>query len=175
MSDDPFDELPDNIKEAIREMMKKLQEINPEDLENMMKQMFGEEFMEKMRDMQFSGDSFGFPMDPNMMKNIEGMMRGFMDQKSTSAPPQQEKIMVEEPYYEYSMLDDDEGELIVDLPGIVDLRKINWKRTDQIFSLEAENEDVKYFLEIPMKDEMGFKDTFASLKNSVFILPIRRE
>ena len=174
MSNDPFDELPDNIKEAIREMMKKLQEINPDDLENMMNQMFGEDFMEKMRDMQFSGGNFGFPMDPNMMKNFEGIMKEFMDQGNQS-PSHQEKVMVEEPYYEYSSLIDSEGELIVDLPGISDLRQIIWKRKGDIFTLEAENEDVKYFLEIPVKDQIKFKDMFASLKNSVFILPLRSE
>ena len=46
MSTDPFDDLPDQFKKAIKEMMEKLQSIDPEQLENMMKQMFGEDFVE---------------------------------------------------------------------------------------------------------------------------------
>ncbi|MHA2502570.1 MAG: hypothetical protein ACXAE3_06865 [Candidatus Kariarchaeaceae archaeon] len=173
MSHDPFDDLPENIKNAIREMMKKLQEINPEDLEKMMSQMLGEDFMEKMREMQFSGGAFNFDMDPNLMKNFEGIMKNFMENPSPSG--QQEKVMVEEPYYEFSFSNENEGELVVDLPGISDLRHVNWENKRTTFELEAENEDVKYFLEVPVKDSMKFKDMFASLRNSVFILPFKRD
>ena len=174
MTTDPFDDLPDSIKEAIREMMKRFQEINPKDLENMMNQMFGEDFMEKLRDMQMTDGSFGFSFDPETMKNFESIMRNFMNQSEYNPPPHQEKIMVEEPYYEYSPIVENEGQLIVELPGITDLRQVTWMRSDDLFSLEAENEDAKYFLEIPVKPQIRFKDMFATLRNSVFILPFKR-
>ena len=37
---DPFENLPDQLKEAIREMMKKLEEIDPNELNEMFKKIF---------------------------------------------------------------------------------------------------------------------------------------
>lgn len=170
MSNDPFDDLPDQMREAIREMMKKLQEIDPEQLEHMMEQVFGKDFMEKMRDMQFSGG--GFTMDPNMAKNFEGMMRNFMNQNpSNQSTATQDEISVEEPYYEITPLVDDEGQIVVDLPGITDVRQVKWDRTDTGMNLSASSDDAIYELEIPLSTNFKLKDVFASVKNSVFILP----
>ena len=40
MNSDIFDDLPDHLKDAIRDMMKRIQEIDPDELEKMMKQIF---------------------------------------------------------------------------------------------------------------------------------------
>jgi len=173
MSNDPFDELPDQMREAIREMMKKLQEIDPEQLEHMMEQVFGKDFMEKMQDMQFSGG--GFNMDPNMAKNFEGMMRNFMNQNpSNRATATQDEISIEEPYYEITPLVEGEGQIVVDLPGITDVRQVKWDRTPTGLTLSASSEDAIYELEIPLSDNFKLKDVFASVKNSVFILPYKK-
>ena len=44
MNSDIFDDLPDHLKDAIRDMMKRIQEIDPDELEKMMKQIFGRRF-----------------------------------------------------------------------------------------------------------------------------------
>lgn len=175
MSSDPFDELPDQIREAIREMMKKLQEIDPEELENMMEQVFGREFLEKMQDMQFSEGNFGFSLDPQAAKNFEGMMRNFMNQSNTTPQSTQDEISVEEPYYEITPVVDNEGQIVVDLPGITDVRQVKWERTEAGLELSATSDDAKYEIEIPLAKKFKLKDVFAEIKNSVFILPYKSD
>jgi len=174
MSDDPFDDLPDQIREVIREMMKKLQEIDPDEIERMMGQVFGDDFMDKIRDMQASGGNFGFNMDPNMMRNFEVMMNNFMQTQSPQ-PTTPNEVTEEEPYYEITPAVDGAGEIVVDLPGITDVRQVKWDRTEFGLELSASCEDAKYKLEIPLSKKFKLKDVFASVKNSVFILPYRSE
>lgn len=170
MSTDPFDDLPDQFKKAIKEMMEKLQSIDPEQLENMMKQMFGEDFVEKMQDFSMSVGTFSFPLDPNMAKNFETMMKNMMEGGTTNV--QDMNIpSEEEPYFEIVPPVENEGQIIVELPGITDVRQVKWERKEDSLSLEAEAEDITYKTTIPLTANMKLKDIFAEIKNSVFILP----
>jgi hypothetical protein len=172
MSTDPFDDLPDQFKKAIKEMMEKLQSIDPEQLENMMKQMFGEDIVEKMQDLSMSVDTFSFPLDPNMAKNFETMMKNMMESGTTNI--QNMNIPAEEePYFEVIPPIDGEGQIIVELPGITDVRQVKWERKGEELSLTAEAEDVIYRAIIPLRTNMKLKDIFAEIKNSVFILPYK--
>ncbi len=101
MNSDIFDDLPDHLKDAIRDMMKRIQEIDPDELEKMMKQIFGEDFIDKMKDMPFSGATGGFPVDPNLAKEFETMMKNMMKEDGSTVEVEKE-LVVEEPYYEIS-------------------------------------------------------------------------
>jgi hypothetical protein len=172
MSTDPFDDLPEQFKKAIKEMMEKLQSIDPEQLENMMKQMFGEDFVEKMQDLSMSAGAFSFPLDPNMAKNFEAMMKNMMEGESQNF----QKVSVsteEEPYFEVIPPIDGAGQIIVELPGISDVRQVKWEKTGEIIILVAKSEDVNYRAEIIVDPEIKLRDMFAEIKNSVFILPYR--
>lgn len=176
---DPFENLPDQLKEAIREMMKKLEEIDPDELNDMMKQLFGEDFVEKMKDMMQGNFNFPFNLDPNMMKDLEKAMTELMAKNTKNTfnkdPNKTEENNPEEPYYEIVDINDSKGEIVVDLPGIDDVRMVNYYIDNDDLVLTAENEETNYKVVIPLPQNIKIEDAFASIKNSVFILPFKRK
>ena len=174
MNSDIFDDLPDHLKDAIRDMMKRIQEIDPDELEKMMKQIFGEDFIDKMKDMPFSGATGGFPVDPNLAKEFETMMKNMMKEDGSTVEVEKE-LVVEEPYYEISPEIEGEGQIVVELPGVEDVRQVNWERSTYGIDLTAESKEQKYAVDIPLSENIKLKDMFASMKNSIFILPYKSE
>ena len=151
MSFDPFENMPDHIKEALRDMMRRLENIDPNELTEMMSTILGPDFMDKWKDMMSKGDEgFSFSIDPNMLSNLEKIVDDLEGQKN------QKKINVnfdgaiqeEKPYSEISFIDDIRGEIIVEMPGITDVRQITWEKIGDIMNIYASNEDVKYKAEI---------------------------
>ena len=174
MNSDIFDDLPDHLKDAIRDMMKRIQEIDPDELEKMMKQIFGEDFIDKMKDMPFSGATGGFPVDPNLAKEFETMMKNMMKEDGSTVEVEKE-LVVEEPYYEISPEIEGEGQIVVELPGVEDVRPVKWERSTYGIDLTAESKEQKYAVDIPLSENIKLKDMFASMKNSIFILPYKSE
>ena len=174
MNSDIFDDLPDHLKDAIRDMMKRIQEIDPDELEKMMKQIFGEDFIDKMKDMPFSGATGGFPVDPNLAKEFETMMKNMMKEDGSTVEVEKE-LVVEEPYYEISPAIEGAGQIVVELPGVEDVRQVKWERSTYGIDLTAESKEQKYAVDIPLSENIKLKDMFASMKNSIFILPYKSE
>ena len=172
MSFDGFDDLPDNIREAIKEMIKNLGQIKPEDIENMVSQLFGEDFLDKIRNIGLEGGSFTFPFSPDMIKKFESVMKNFTEPTQTS-PQQFDQVVEEEPYYEFVKLGDGSYQLIVDLPGVTDVRQVRWQVSENALMLNAEGDDIIYKVSIPTSSKIITQDAFAVVKNGTFILPYK--
>ena len=83
-------------------------------------------------------------------------------------------IQEEEPYSEISYVSDDGGEIIVEMPGITDVRQITWEKIGDKLNIQASNDDVKYKAEIIVPQTIQLKDMLAIINNTVFILPFKR-
>ncbi|MCH8905880.1 MAG: hypothetical protein IH840_02235 [Candidatus Heimdallarchaeota archaeon] len=169
MSSDPFENLPDEFREMIEQMMKRLQNIPPEELNNMMSKLFGEGMLDKFRDLMTEGSNFDFPVDPNMAKNFETVMKDFMKNAGTE-PYDFGKTEEVEPYYEILPHGENGGQIVVDLPGVTDLRLVNWKMDDLILSISAKIEGTSYYTQIEFEQKIRLNGPLATVKNGVFTL-----
>ncbi len=201
MSPKPFfdddDDLPEFIKEFMKnfanqfksidqnelaDVFKRLNEVDPEEIENMLKKMFGEDFIEKMGSIgegmfghlgeNFDPSKFDPSKFPNM-KNFKFDMKNFT---FTPDNKQEKNIVIEEAAY-FEIVDKTESELevIVDLPGITDQRQINWEVIEGDLKLDANATDLKYHALIPLPENVKVQKHQTYLKNSIFIIPLRRE
>ena len=175
MSFDPFENLPDQLKEALKEMMKKIESLDPNELSKMMSQAFNPESMERIKEMMSDSDSFNFGinLDPESIKQFEKMFQNLMNQsvnhETNPASPD-----IEEPYFEIISNNDTDGEIIVELPGITDVRAVNWIDTAEGLVLEAKTTDLIYRVTIPITDPIKIQASFAEIKNGVLILPYKK-
>ena len=87
----------------------------------------------------------------------------------------EKELVVEEPYYEISPEIEGEGQIVVELPGVEDVRQVKWERSTYGIDLTAESKEQKYAVDIPLSENIKLKDMFASMKNSIFILPYKSE
>ena len=177
MSFDPFENMPDNIKEALRDMMRRLESVDPAELTEMMSSILGPDFMDKLKDMMSKGgEGFSFAIDPNTLSNFEKIvedLQGQTNQKKMNVKFDT-VIQEEEPYSEISYVSDDGGEIIVEMPGITDVRQITWEKIGDKLNIQASNDDVKYKAEIIVPQTIQLKDMLAIINNTVFILPFKR-
>jgi HSP20 family molecular chaperone IbpA len=176
MSFDPFENLPDHIKEALRDMMKRLETLNPDDLMKMMQSVFGPDFANKVDEIFEKGQG-GFNLDPETLRKFESMMTSFQSGSTGSAktPVNFDDIDREEiAYYEIVDKSDDEGEIIVEMPGISDVRQVNWEvKGNQLF-VSAKNDDISYTATIELPDGCKLQNMFATVRNAIFLIPFRR-
>ena len=173
MSFDPFENLPDDIKEALKDMIKRLENINPDELMKMMGAFLGEDVVKKIRELIETGNTnFTFPLDPNIAKKFEIAMKEFMKVGSMGADYYQD--IKQTPYFEISNIDDINGEIIVEVPGISDLRQVSWKEIDSELEVVAKSDTADYKVMNPLPENINLIDAVANLKNSIFILPFRR-
>jgi hypothetical protein len=172
MSFDPFENLPDHLKAVIKELMQRLENIDPEEISKIMNQYMGDDFSQKLQDLMDGGQTdFSFAFDPNMIKNFEILMKNLMGNSPSFTGTEYHKEKQEEAYYEITSPTDGKGEIVVDLPGITDVRQVIWNETDGNIILTATAEDIKYHTTIPIGANMKVQDMFAKIKNSIFILP----
>ena len=75
-----------------------------------------------------------------------------------------------EPYYEIVPDGEHGGQIIVDLPGVTDLRHVNWKMDDRILSISANIEGTSYFTQIEFEQDVRLNGPLATVKNGVFTL-----
>lgn len=196
MSPDTYsndDDIPEFIREFIKNFANQFKAINPEDmteafkrlnsmdpneLENMLKNMFGEDFVEKFNTL---GENFfenmGENFDPSIFSNIKQFkfdMKDFSFTPVESTPKEKKNIVIEEAaYFEIIDKSDSEKEIIVDLPGITDQRQIHWEVIGGDLKLDANATDLKYHAIIPLPDNITIMKHLSHLKNSIFILPFR--
>ena len=55
------------------------------------------------------------------------------------------------------------------------MRQVKWERSTYGIDLTAESKEQKYAVDIPLSENIKLKDMFASMKNSIFILPYKSE
>ncbi|MCY3411304.1 MAG: hypothetical protein INQ03_06665 [Candidatus Heimdallarchaeota archaeon] len=196
MSPEPFfddDDLPDFLKEILKnlanfmnpqdlnnmtEMMKKFNEVDPEELEEMLRKMFGEDYQDKIESLSAHlFKNMGENFDPNIFSNFKQFTFDMNSMKFTSSDskPKEEVRIDEEAYAEIIEKSDTELELIVDLPGITDQRQINWEIVDGVFILSANATDVHYQSTIDLPDNVTIDKHLSKLNNSVYILPMRKK
>lgn len=193
---DDDDELPEFLKEFIKkfsgqfgslnpedmtDFFKKMNEIDPDELENVLKNMLGEEFFDKLSSFgenffnQFGGEfdasKFQSGEFPDLSKlNID--FSQFSPNKQKPKVPIETKID-EEAYNE--LVETENGyEIVVDLPGISDPRQVNWNVEDGTLLLSATGEDVKYTSKVKLPDAVAVQNHLTKLNNSIFIIPLRR-
>ena len=176
MSFDPFENLPDHLKEALRDMMKRLETLNPDDLMKMMQSVFGPDFASKLDDIFDKGQG-AFNLDPKTLKKFENMMSSF---QSGSAGADKKSINFDEidteeiAYHEIVHKSDDEGEIIVEMPGISDVRQVNWEVKENQLIIKAKNNEISYSATIELPDGCKLQNMFATVRNAIFLIPFRR-
>lgn len=173
-----MENMPGPLGQMMKELMKQLENMNPEQLNEMFHNMLKGEKMPF--DLQNLGDDFmkggfnffNFAANPEMMSKIQDMLQN--NPNFNVDVKVKEVVKVEEPYYEF--LDDpetEEGQLLIELPGINDLRNIIWDLTEGVFSLNTINDSQKYKLEINLPKPLAVKDALATLNNGVLTLPYK--
>ncbi len=174
MSFDPFENLPDNIKDAIKEILRRIEHIDPDEITEIMSQLLGKDFIDKLKDL-IKGDNknFAFPLDPNMAKNFEIVLKDLIGGEPNTVSQNYETIEEETPYYEIIPPTDRRGQIVVDLPGITDVRQVFWKRVNNNLELIASTSGIKYKVNIPLREKLKILDMFAEVKNSVLIIPLQ--
>lgn len=175
MSFDPFENLPDSLKDVLKEMVKRLENIDPEELSKMMEGILGPDALDKIQNLMQNNQNinFNFPLNPEAIKNLQdifGDMTGFNSYNQSRTIPKEE-----EPYHEIIHLDADHGQIIIDLPGFTDVRQVNWTSGNLQLNIEARNEEIIYKTSISLTENMKLQDSFAEVKNGVFILPFKIE
>ncbi len=199
MSSNPFnddDEIPDYIKEMLKnfakqfkfidqdelaEIFKKFNQLDPEEVEEFFRKSFGEDFVDKLSNLGegiFGNISESF--DPSKFSDIKQFKFNMNDFSFTPQNPSTKKskkdiTIEEEAYFEIIDKNDTESEIIIDLPGISDQRHINWEIIDDKLHLEAKNSGLKYTCVIPLPDGIIIQKHLSKINNSVFILPLRRK
>ena len=176
MSFDPFENLPDHLKEALRDMMKRLETLNPDDLMKMMQSVFGPDFVNKVDEIFDKGEG-GFNLDPETLKKFENMMTNFQSDsmETDKASINFDDIGKEEiAYHEVVYNSDNEGEIIVEVPGISDVRQVNWEVKENQLYVNAKNDEISYSATIELPDGCQLQNMFATVRNAIFLIPFRR-
>ncbi len=176
MSFDPFENLPDHLKEALRDMMKRLETLNPDDLMKMMQSVFGPDFVNKIDEIFDKGQG-GFNLDPETLKKFENMMTNFQSDsmETDKASINFDDIGKEEiAYHEVVYNSDNEGEIIVEVPGISDVRQVNWEVKENQLYVNAKNDEISYSATIELPDGCQLQNMFATVRNAIFLIPFRR-
>ena len=176
MSFDPFENLPDHLKEALRDMMKRLETLNPDDLMKMMQSVFGPDFVNKVDEIFDKGQG-GFNLDPETLKKFENMMTNFQSDsmETDKASINFDDIGKEEiAYHEVVYKSDNEGEIIVEVPGISDVRQVNWEVKENQLYVNAKNDEISYSATIELPDGCQLQNMFATVRNAIFLIPFRR-
>lgn len=168
MVKDLNDDLPENIKKAIDEMMRKFREISPEERSKMLGNIFGPEILDQVKDLFEKGGIFSFTLDPKTLDILDNLMTQFNNDDSIL---NYDFDVEEEPYYEIFSNTSEGGEIIFDLPGIVDIRQIEWYVYENELFLYSIDTEVKYKTVIPIPEYFVMQDHSAVLRNGVFILP----
>ena len=176
MSFDPFENLPNHLKEALRDMMKRLETLNPDDLMKMMQSVFGPDFVNKVDEIFDKGQG-GFNLDPETLKKFENMMTNFQSDsmETDKASINFDDIGKEEiAYHEVVYNSDNEGEIIVEVPGISDVRQVNWEVKENQLYVNAKNDEISYSATIELPDGCQLQNMFATVRNAIFLIPFRR-
>ncbi len=184
MSSNPFDNLPDNIKQAIKKFIEKLGDIDTEEITNVLSEIFGKELANKIQDMLENGDPFSIPIDPSILYNFENFMNNlnndfnfkvdFNDGFKTETMNSTSSKRAEVPHYEINELSENNGEVIVELPGVNDVRQIFWEKDHEYLTVSAELDDVKYYTVVELPRNVKLIEPFAKVVNSILIIPYRR-
>lgn len=171
MNFDPFENLPDHIKEAIKDIMAQLGHLDSNEIADMIGNLLGSDFIKKLKDIVKGDNISSFPFDSNIIKNFESVFKDFIGSSSQKA--ENHNIEEENPYYEITSPVNGKGQIVVDVPGITDVRRIQWNLTNDSLFLSATSSDVIYKAIIPIGKKIKILHIFAYLKNSVFILPYK--
>ncbi|MHA2169744.1 MAG: hypothetical protein ACXAB7_07620 [Candidatus Kariarchaeaceae archaeon] len=175
MSSDPFENFPEHLRKAIKEMMRRLENVDPTKLQEMINHLIGEDFIDKIKDLMDDDMSkFMFSLDPNAIKNFELVMKDLMGGSPAGTSYEYASPKDETPYYEITPLQDGKGQIVIDMPGVDDVRQVMWQREEKILRVSATTSDVSYEVKIPFDNNYKLLDAFAEVKNSVFILPYQQ-
>ena len=173
MSENPFDDLPDELKKIIYDIMNKIKDFDFTKLEDVFSEMLNSSDIQKLTDLMKDGKFNPFMMNLGNLQGFENFMQNM--QANTTNNPEGEKFTeTETPYYEIIDKNEELGEIIIDLPGILDIRHINWIQNQDTLELFAENDECKYQVDIILPKNAVLNATSAQLKNTVFILPFNK-
>ena len=78
-----------------------------------------------------------------------------------------------QPYYEIAPIVDGKAQIIIEMPGITDVRQVNWKKKRDKIEFSARTEDVQYRTIILLPKKAKLQSVFSEIKNGVFILPFK--
>ena len=82
--------------------------------------------------------------------------------------------MYQDAYYEIFKEDEDHMYVIVELPGLFDIRDVDWSVDEGVITLTTHNQQgQKYRAEININREIKTLDALASLNNGVLTIPFK--
>ncbi len=185
MSFDGFDDNPDFFKiieqivkqlenapgpfgDLFRSLKKQFEDMDPEELNRMMRDQMGQGGLPFDINNLMNGNFNFFEMasNPEFMEKMQEFLKN-ANVKVEVHPVSQEK----EAYYEI-IEENNGGQLIVDIPGIMDLRSVYWDLEEgeaKIYTINDEGD--KYRADVNFHRPVKFKEAFVTLKHGVLTIP----
>jgi len=187
MSFDGFDDNPDFFKiieqfvkqlenapgpfgEMFRTLKKQFENMDPEELNRMIRDQMSQGGLPFDLNKLISGNFNFFEMasNPEFMEKMQEFLKN-ANVKVEVHPVSQEK----EAYFEI-MEEENGGQLIVDLPGITDLRHVFWDIEEGVAKIYTINDTGdKYRCEVNFHRPIEFNEATVTLKHGVLTIPFQ--
>jgi len=158
-----FSDLPDGVKKAIEDLLDALSGMTPDQIFELLADMLGDDILENLYDLITNENEFTFVFDDQALANLDSLL-----QELEELSPEYEGDI--EPYYEIANLDNESGEIIVEMP-VCDDSYIDWYQYEGEIFIYSTNGYQQYKLIIPLPEFYLIVEDNIVYKNGLFILP----